>query len=438
MAMKAFRHGEPHPEQGQTGWHPIVGRAAKVGGFSGAGADYPPDWPPEGMRTLRMLTLVIEGWRAYAQSHSIVNQFQCLELLKRGDVRLFHVEAPQPPPGFLKVGSWKAAKGLLPAASEAALAAIPEPPPGLVPDATFRMAFPFDFSPAVQGRTFVFAVAEGRRLHDYMIAGHRPLPEALGAGVNVVTPSSFSRARLIASGVPADRVVVVPHGVDTQVFRPSGDTERTLQRRRRGFAPDDFVFLNVGALYDRKGIPSLLRAFAEIAARHENARLVLKGIDSVYGSRAAVAAMMAQLSQAQRLAMQGKVSYRGGELSYSDLADLYRSADVLVSPYQLEGFNMPVLEAIACGLPVICTAGGPTDDFTLGEFAWRIDSELVALDNGSERLVPNPVHLLQLMEKAMEERSFRARAAAAGPGFAAQNYSWAKVTDCLVKVLDGR
>jgi glycosyltransferase involved in cell wall biosynthesis len=385
-----------------------------------------------------MLTLVVEGWRFYAQSHSIVNQFQCLELLKRGDVRLFHTEAPQPPPGFLRVGSWKAAKGLLPAGSESALAAIPEPPADLAPDATFRLAFPFDFSAAPRGRTFVYAIAEGKRLNQYMIAGARPLPEALGADVTVITPSSFSRERLIASGVPAHRCVVVPHGVDTSIFRPCADSERTTQRRKRGIAADDFVFLNVGALYDRKGIPALLKAFATIAGRHENARLVLKGIDSVYGSRAAVAAMLAQLSATERLAMEGKVSYRGGELSYSDLADLYRSADVLVSPYQLEGFNLPVLEAVACGLPVICTAGGPTDDFTRDSFAWRIDSDLVELDGGSERLMPDPDHLVHLMEKAIEDRSFRSRAAETGPGFAAEHYGWAKVTDRLVEVLSGR
>jgi len=385
-----------------------------------------------------MLTLLVEGWRSYAQSHSIVNQFQCLELLERSDVRLFHAEAPQPPPGFLKVGSWKAAKGLLPAASEAALAAIPEPPAGLVPDATFRLAFPFDFSPAPQGRTFVYAVAEGKRLHQYMIAGKQPLPDALGADVTVITPSNFSRVRLIASGVPEERVVVVPHGVDARIFRPSGDAERNAQRSRRGIARDDFVFLNVGALYDRKGIPALLKAFAAIAGRHENARLVLKGIDSVYGSRAAVATMMAQLSEAERLAMRGKVSYRGGELSYSDLADLYRSADVLVSPYQLEGFNLPVLEAIACGLPVICTAGGPTDDFTRDDFAWRIDSQLVVLGSGSERLMPDTDHLVHLMEKALEDHTFRSRAAVAGPAFCAENHSWAKVADRLVEVLAGR
>lgn len=385
-----------------------------------------------------MFTLVVEGWRSYAQSHSIVNQFQCLELLKRGDVRLFHVDAPHPPPGFLKVGSWKAAKGLLPPASAAAIAAIPEPPAGLVPDATFRMAIPYDFSPAPHGRSFVYAVAEGRRLNQYMIAGSRPLSEAAGGEVTVVTPSSFSRTRLIASGVPAHRAVVVPHGVDTQIFRPSGDVERMAQRRKRGFAADEFVFLNVGALYKWKGIPTLLKAFAAIAGRHDNARLVLKGIDSVYGSRAAVTAMIAELSETERLAMKGKISYRGGELSYGDLADLYRSADVLVSPYQLEGFNLPVLEAIACGLPVICTAGGPTDDFTRDDFAWRIDSELVALDDGAERLMPDPDHLVHLMEKALEDRSFRSRAMATGPAFATENYAWDKVTNRLVNVLRGR
>jgi glycosyltransferase involved in cell wall biosynthesis len=336
------------------------------------------------------------------------------------------------------VGSWKAAKGLLPAASEQAVAAITETPAGLVTHATIRLALPIDFSQAPHGRTFVFAVAEGRRLHQYMIAGKRPLPDALGDGVTVVTPSGFSRARLLASGVPADRAVVVPHGVDSQVFSPCGDAERMSRRRMLGIAADDFVFLNVGALYDRKGIPALLKAFAAIAERHENARLVLKGIDSVYGSRAAVAAMMAAMSETQRLAMKGKVSYRGGELSYSDLADLYRSADVLVSPYQLEGFNMPVLEAIACGLPVICTAGGPTDDFTREDFAWRIDSDLVVLDGGSERLLPDQDHLVHLMETALADRSFRARAVATGPRYAAENYSWAKVTDRLVEVLADR
>ncbi len=51
------------------------------------------------------------------------------------------------------------------------------------------------------------------------------------------------------------------------------------------------------------------------------------------------------------------------ELSDDELAALYRACDVLVHPYRGEGFAMPVLEAMACGLPVIVTGGGPTDEF---------------------------------------------------------------------------
>ena len=95
-----------------------------------------------------------------------------------------------------------------------------------------------------------------------------------------------------------------------------------------------------------------------------------------------------------------------------------------------------MLEAIACGLPVICTGGGPTDDFTRDEFAWRIYSMIEPLDNGQAvRLVPDPDHLVALMEKAIRDTNFRARAQASGPTFVAANYSWARAVDRLVEVL---
>ena len=62
------------------------------------------------------------------------------------------------------------------------------------------------------------------------------------------------------------------------------------------------------------------------------------------------------------------------ELSPAQLIELYRSCDVLVHPYRGEGFAMPVLEAMACGLPVIVTAGGPTDEFCPPDAGWRIRS----------------------------------------------------------------
>ncbi len=66
--------------------------------------------------------------------------------------------------------------------------------------------------------------------------------------------------------------------------------------------------------------------------------------------------------------------YLDDELSDDEMAALYRACDVLVHPYRGEGFGMPVLEAMACGLPAIVTAGGPTDEFCPDAACWRIPS----------------------------------------------------------------
>ena len=63
---------------------------------------------------------------------------------------------------------------------------------------------------------------------------------------------------------------------------------------------------------------------------------------------------------------------RGDTLPLTDIADLYRASDFAVSPYRAEGFNLPVLEAAACGLPLIITSGGAADDFTDESFVRRI------------------------------------------------------------------
>ena len=56
-----------------------------------------------------------------------------------------------------------------------------------------------------------------------------------------------------------------------------------------------------------------------------------------------------------------------GHLNLAQLNSLYNAADVYVTPYRAEGFNLPALEAQACGTPVVATRGGATDDFLAGD-----------------------------------------------------------------------
>ena len=92
------------------------------------------------------------------------------------------------------------------------------------------------------------------------------------------------------------------------------------------------------------------------------------------------------------------------------MAALYRACDVLVHPYRGEGFAMPVLEAMACGLPAIVTAGGPTDEFLPDDAGWRIDARQVwfaedRIDTLETRgrpwlLEPDRAHLVALLRQA--------------------------------------
>lgn len=173
-------------------------------------------------------------------------------------------------------------------------------------------------------------------------------------------PSEYVRAMFVTDGVPSARVQVIPNGVDLTVFSPS-----------RERAPDVAVtrFLFVGGLIWRKGSDILLDAFTTAFAGRDDVELVIKDVggDSFY--------RMGDRDRFREHAASGalpRITLHSDELSTADLVDLYRSCDVLLHPYRGEGFAMPVLEAMACGLPVIVTAGGPTDEFCPPQAGWRI------------------------------------------------------------------
>ncbi len=121
------------------------------------------------------------------------------------------------------------------------------------------------------------------------------------------------------------------------------------------------------------------------------------------------------------------------------MAALYRAADACVSPYRAEGFNLPVLEAAASGLPVICTAGGATDDFVSDSFALKIRSELAPVrlegDLTGQWLEPEVDHVASLMFDVIEPAAGRREAAVAGPTHAAFRYDWSRVTRLLGRCL---
>lgn len=383
------------------------------------------------------MRILVEGWRFVPHSFAIANQFQLLELLQRSNLELYHRDMPYFDP------EWQPQRGLFAPAEEEALSRIPAPDANLSADAVLRMCMPYNLKPSAAKRTCVFATTEWGIVQKLMLK-LMGVPAFWDAHHNrdtiIITPSNWSRQGFLRSGADPDRVVVVPHGVDTRVFHPLPEAERAALRRQRGLE-DCFVFLNIGVMTWNKGIRPLLKAFAAVVERYPEARLILKGTEAIRKSRDfIVEAMQAILTTAQAARVIPRVAYIGDNLSVEELAQLHQIADAYVAPYLAEGFNMPVLEAAACGLPIVCTAGGPTDDFTRSDFALYINSELKTMEIEHETrfyLHPDLDHSIELMSKVIENSEFRSQARQVGSQFIADRYTWQKIVDRLLEVLQG-
>ena len=377
------------------------------------------------------MRLIIESWRFYPHSYCLVNQHQCLELLRRPDVTLYHRDLPPFRP------HWKITRGLLDANSEQLLEKIPGPPPGEAGDVTLRIAFPYDLRPSSSKRTFVYGTAEYDVPPGYL-KDNVPLPQAMAASdATIITPSEWSRQGFLRAGADPHRVIVVPHGFDPAIYRTVDSQQKAAWRFKFQIQQDAFIFLHVGAMTENKRIPLLLKAFAAVAQRHPHARLALKGLDEMYMSDRLLAQCGRELTQAEASLIQPRIGYWGSVWSSASMAELYQAADAYVCPYSAEAFNLPAMEAGACGLPVICTAGGPTDDFTTPQFALKIESRLDPSLRGptARQLTPQLESLIHQMLAVVERPEILATARESGPSFLTSHFTWKHAVDRLMQVL---
>lgn len=377
-----------------------------------------------------MKTVVVEGWRFITHSYAVVNQYQCLELLKRPDVKLYHQDVKY------YGRRWMPAEGTMEPVHEAAIRAIPAPPAGLKADALLRIGFPhhFENSPWA-ARTFVWVTSEFKRVQkEAMGNGKQPWQALSEAQATVIACSNWAAQGFLNSGLPKSKIVVVPCGVDTAVFHPLSAQERAAARKKLGWE-GRFVALNVSAATDNKGVDLVMRAVAQLAGKHPELTLCVKGSDSLYVSSEFVRGSLSLLSKDARETLQQRMSYQGGVLSASSMATLYQCADVYVSPYRAEGFNLPVLESAACGLPVVCTRGGSTDDFVDDSWAQRVDGKEVSHPKLGWQIEPDYPRFVSMFERAITDEAWRAAAATAGPAWANEKFTWKHSVDKLLKVM---
>jgi glycosyltransferase involved in cell wall biosynthesis len=189
-----------------------------------------------------------------------------------------------------------------------------------------------------------------------------------GGADEVWTPTEYCRAMFLDAGIAPERVAVVPNGIDPETFSPDRAVEPYPVATTK-----PFKFLYLGGVLPRKGVDVLLAAYRRAFTRADDVALVLKlfGTRSFYQLEDGGAAFRAFAEDRDA----PELVVIDDEIADADVVRLYRTCDALAFPYRGEGFGLPMLEALACGLPVIATAGGAADAFLDDDVAYRIPAE---------------------------------------------------------------
>ena len=180
--------------------------------------------------------------------------------------------------------------------------------------------------------------------------------------------SQFGQDELADVGITSN---YIPHGIDCNTFYPGDKAEA---RQRLGIARDVYLVTMVAAnkgFPSRKSWPEALSGFAQFHTRHPNVRLYLHTTAEPVGSRGEgiyLRPLVEELGIANAVIFANETALAVG-VPNEQVADIYRASDVLLNPAMGEGFGLPVVEAQACGCPVITHACSAMSELTVNGLA---------------------------------------------------------------------
>ncbi len=238
----------------------------------------------------------------------------------------------------------------------------------------------------------------------------RVVPRSISRADLVLADSAHTQSDIVSLlGVSPDKIQVLYSGVDSR-FRPQaepGEIERLQARYGLGGGP---YVLSVGTLQPRKNYVRLIRAFSQLTNQPAHQLTIAGGRGWLYQK------IFAEAEQhGDRVRILGFVDE-------ADLPAVYRNAALFAFPSLYEGFGLPVLEAMACGVPVVCSNGS-----SLPEVA------------GDAALLVDPLNtdgLAEAMARALEDADLRREMIARGLARATR-FTWEQAARQLLTTFDG-
>jgi glycosyltransferase involved in cell wall biosynthesis len=245
-------------------------------------------------------------------------------------------------------------------------------------------------------------------IHDLQ---HRKQPENFGAlerrawdfsvwgsarrSRRIVTVSESSRHDIIeAYGVSPERVRVVQHGVEAEFFGLAGNKRYDKQLLREAGVPECRYLLSVSTVHPHKNWQRLLEAYAHLVGEGRREHLVIAGLAGKAWQEVKERLLDAELAERVHL-----LGWQPREV----LLTLFRFAEGLVFPSTFEGFGMPVLEAMAAGIPVVCSDIPPLREIADGAAHFFDPSSSPAMTDALREMFADKALREQFVERGLEK-----------------------------------
>jgi glycosyltransferase involved in cell wall biosynthesis len=155
----------------------------------------------------------------------------------------------------------------------------------------------------------------------------------------------------IASGISSEKIHSIPNSVDTSRFMPVEFSQKDLLRKKLNFPQNATIAIYTGRLVSYKGLPLLLKVWAEIRHKHENILLLLAGTGGLD-----IHNCEHELREYVKVhGLENQVVFTG---TVQNVPEYLQASDLFVFPTENDAFPSSIVEAMACGLPVVSTPVG--------------------------------------------------------------------------------
>lgn len=422
-----------------------------------------------------VLRILFRGWFEIPHSYSMVNCFQIVHLYKKyGDKIQFYVEEM---PYFRE--TWNNARKLVYNETYNSIIRGFKKWSGEPVDLVYSITYPYDIQLDVFERgskpvpKCVFYTSEFATLETHYFNNNvseiddNGIPVAItddfirqyvkeNSSLYMTSPSVWSSLGMEKYGLPKSRNRIITHGVDPDVFCYKNTSRRSV-RKFYNVAETDILLLNIGAMTKNKGMVLILYLLHILVngLNKTHYKLLLKGTGDLYESKQFLEIYFLELQNSKAMTrddmnrlLSGHIIFTDKTLSYTKINDLFNAADLYLSPYLAEGFNLTSLEALTSGVPVIVPRTGSTREYIQDIYAnggdryiYYLDSEVVDSNGMKQNVIAMDRFVQTVLERESAVRDLqcqRDRGELTNDAsyqqmrtYISKEYSWSRVADLL-------